>query len=175
MLRRFGATYTRYADDITFSSQHNIYNKDDEFLKELKRIIEEYHLYKFPDKTITLGPPLQIHEKKIRLRKKNQRQEVTGLVVNEKVNVRRKYVKQIRMWLYYWEKYGYEKAEQIFQKDYLAYKGHAKKSNVRLENVLAGKLEFLRMVKGIQDGTYKALIKRFTKLKNKEIEKNRSP
>ncbi|GIV42915.1 MAG: hypothetical protein KatS3mg035_0038 [Bacteroidia bacterium] len=164
LAKRFKATYTRYADDITFSSQHNIYNKDDEFFKELKRIIEEYHLYKFPDKTIILGPPLQIHEKKIRLQKEIYRQEVTGLIVNEKVNVRRRYVKQIRMWLYYWEKYGYEKAEQIFQKYYIADKGHIKKSNARLENVLAGKLQFLRMVKGNQDGTYKALMKRFAKL-----------
>lgn len=150
LAKRFGATYTRYADDITFSSPHNIYN-DEEFNKELKRIIEE-------DQKLVINP------KKTRLQKAGYRQEATGLVINEKVNVRRRYVKQIRMWLYYWEKYGYEKAEQIFKRDYIADKGHVKKGNAHLVNVLDGKLEFLKMVKGIEDGTYKGLKERFNKL-----------
>ena len=147
---RFGATYTRYADDITFSSPHNIYT-DEEFNKELKRIIEE-------DQKLVINP------KKTRLQKAGYRQEATGLIVNDKVNVRRRYIKQIRMWLYYWEKYGYEKAEQIFKRDYIADKGHVKKMNARLINVLDGKLEFLKMVKGAEDGTYKGLKVRFDKL-----------
>jgi len=65
------------------------------------------------------------------------------------------------MWLYYWEKYGYEKAEQIFKRDYIADKGHVKNINAHLVNVLDGKLEFLKMVKGIEDGPYKGLKGRF--------------
>lgn len=160
LANRFGATYTRYADDITFSSSHNIY-KDEEFEKELKRIIEE-------------DQKLVINEEKTRLQKATYRQEATGLIINNKVNVRRRYVKKIRMWLYYWEKYGYKKAEEIFKKDYTADKGHVKNINVSLLNVLHGKLEFLKMVKGAEDSTYKILEKRFSKLsgiksKNKEI------
>ncbi len=150
LAKRFGATYTRYADDITFSSPHNVYT-DEEFNKELKRIIEE-------DQKLTINP------KKTRLQKAGYRQEATGLIVNDKVNVRRRYVKEIRMWLYYWEKYGYEKAEQIFKRDYMADKGHVKNLNAHLVNVLDGKLEFLKMVKGMEDGTYKGLKKRFEKL-----------
>lgn len=147
LANRFGATYTRYADDITFSSPHNIYT-DEEFNKELKRIIEE-------DQKLVINP------KKTRLQKAGYRQEATGLIVNDKVNVRMRYVKQIRMWLYYWEKYGYEKAEQIFKRDYIADKGHVKNINAHLVNVLDGKLEFLKMVKGAEDGTYKGLKSRF--------------
>jgi RNA-directed DNA polymerase len=150
LANRFGATYTRYADDITFSSPHNIYTEE-AFRKELKRIIEE-------DQKLIINP------KKTRLQKAGYRQEATGLIVNDKVNVHRRYVKQIRMWLYYWEKYGYEKAEQIFKRDYLSDKGHVKKPNACLVNVLDGKLEFLKMVKGIEDGTYKGLEARFHKL-----------
>jgi RNA-directed DNA polymerase len=40
LANRFGVTYTRYADDITFSSPHNIYS-DEIFTAELKRIIEQ--------------------------------------------------------------------------------------------------------------------------------------
>ena len=150
LAKRFGATYTRYADDITFSSSHNIYN-DEDFNYELKRIIEE-------DQKLIINP------KKTRLQKTDYRQEVTGLIVNDKVNVHRRYVKQIRMWLYYWEKYGYEKAEVIFKKDYIADKGHVKNNNAQLMNVLDGKLEFLKMVKGEKDGTYKKLKHRYGKL-----------
>jgi len=163
LANRFGATFTRYADDITFSSPHNIYNLD-EFNSELKRIISEDHLFKFKDKDVTIGPELKLNEKKTRLQKAGYRQEATGLIVNEKVNVRRRYVKQIRMWLYFWEKYGYEKAEQIFKRDYIADKGHAKNMNAHLVNVLDGKLEFLKMVKGAEDSTYQRLKGRFDKL-----------
>jgi hypothetical protein len=150
LAKRFKISYSRYADDITFSSQNNVFESN-EFTIELKRIIEE-------------NQGLKINPNKTRLQKAAYRQEVTGLIVNEKVNVRKKYVKQIRMWLYYWEKYGYEKAEQIFKRDYIADKGHVKNVNAHLINVLDGKLEFLKMVKGIEDRTYKELKERFEKL-----------
>jgi hypothetical protein len=150
LAKRFGATYSRYADDITFSSPHNIYS-DTVFNSELKRIIEE-------------DQKMVINTKKTRLQKTGHRQEVTGLIVNEKVNVHRRYVKQIRMWLYYWEKYGYEKAEQLFLRDYIADKGHVKNIQARLKNVLDGKLQFLKMVKGADDRTYLILRRRFDKL-----------
>ncbi len=161
LAKRFGTAYTRYADDITFSSNQNTF-VDDLFNQELKRIIEEDQL-------------LVINPNKTRLQKVGYRQEVTGLIVNEKVNIHRRYVKQIRMWLYYWEKYGYEKAEQIFKRDYIADKGHVKKLNAHLENVLDGKLEFLKMVKGVENGTYKRLKERFDELFNmkNKIDKER--
>ncbi len=163
LANRFGAKYTRYADDITFSSPHNIY-KDEDFQSELKRIISEDNLIKANGKQINIGPQLQFNSDKTRLQKSAHRQEVTGLIVNEKANVRKRYVKQIRMWLYYWEKYGYEKAQQIFTKDYIADKGHVKKRKPNFVNVLDGKLDFLKMVKGKEDSTYKTLKIRFDKL-----------
>ncbi|MCG9971154.1 reverse transcriptase family protein [Christiangramia crocea] len=150
LAKRFNLNFTRYADDITFSSSHNVYNKN-EFQSELTRIIEEDQL-------------LKINPSKTRLQKTGFRQEATGLVVNEKINVPKNYTKQLRMWLYYWEKYGTKKAEQIFTQDYLKDKGHVKPDHPEMENVLAGKLEFLKMVKGTDDPTYKKLQGRFLKL-----------
>lgn len=147
--KRFGAKYSRYADDITFSSPHNIYN-DEAFLNEIDKTVKNENLV--------------LNSKKTRLQKDGYRQEVTGLVVNEKVNVKRRYIKQIRMWLYYWEKYGYEKAEQIFAKDYLKDKGHIKSGEPNLAKVLSGKLEYLKMVKGDDDSTYLKLNERFEML-----------
>src|SRR5690606_12985970 len=76
LAKRFGVIYTRYADDITFSSQHSVLNKN-EFKNELYRIIEE-------------DQGLHVNESKTRLQKSGFRQEVTGLIVNNKVNVDRK-------------------------------------------------------------------------------------
>jgi len=163
LANRFGAKYTRYADDITFSSPQNIYN-DEDFIKELERIISEDNLLKINGTHKEIGPQLNINTDKTRLQKSVYRQEVTGLIVNEKVNVRQRYIKQIRMWLYYWEKYGYEKAQQIFTRDYITDKGHVKKGKPNLINVLDGKLEFLKMVKGAEDSTYLTLKNRFDKL-----------
>ena len=161
--RRFGANYTRYADDITFSSMHNIYQQGEEFLIELTRIIE--------------GQGFHINPTKTRLQKNGYRQEVTGLVVNEKVNVQRRYVKQIRRWLYLWERYGYTEAKQVFKRDYAGDKKHVKKGEPKLENVLEGKLLFMKMVKGEVDGTFMGLWRRFeslvnTALLNESLSKN---
>tara|TARA_B110000114_G_scaffold185155_1_gene231042 strand:+ start:22 stop:342 length:321 start_codon:yes stop_codon:yes gene_type:complete len=68
------------------------------------------------------------------------------------------------MWLYYWEKYGFEKAESIFLRDYGNDKGHVKNGKPDFRNVLSGKLEYLKMVKGQEDSTYLALNNRFEKL-----------
>lgn len=82
LAKRFHLSYTRYADDITFSSNHNVYGQDGEFMHELYRIISECHF--------------TVNTKKTRLYKRGQRQEVTGLTVCEKPNVSRKYIKKLR-------------------------------------------------------------------------------
>jgi hypothetical protein len=150
LAKRFKVTYSRYADDITFSSNKNVFFKNSDFNKELERIISVENF--------------TINQKKVRSQKDVFRQEVTGLIVNEKVNVRRRYIKQIRMWLYLWEKYGYVIAQEKFVKDYKLDKGHIKRGTPNLINVLDGKLEYLKMVKGINSGTYNKLKSRFDKL-----------
>lgn len=153
--KRFGLNYTRYADDITFSSSHNVYHKDGEFVKEINRII--------------IDQGFSIKESKTRLQKEGYRQEVTGLLVGEKVNVQKRYVKQIRMWLYYWETYGIKKSHEIFYNQYLKDKGHVKNHVPKLSVVLKGKLDFLKMVVGENSPVYLKFIKRYNKLTNNVI------
>lgn len=149
LAKKYKAVYSRYADDISFSSNKSIF-KNPDFLKELDTIITKNGL--------TINP------KKTRLQKKTQRQEVTGLTVNEKVNTSRRYVKQIRSWLYLIETYGIEKAETIFRKDYIREKGHIKIHNNPMLRVIYGKLLYLRMVKGAEDSTYLKLAQRLDKI-----------
>jgi len=151
--KRFGLNYSRYADDITFSSKHNVFQEDSIFLNELHRIITEQYFIINPSKT--------------RLQKTGYRQEVTGLLVNEKPNVQQRYIKQLRMWLYYWESYGYERASSYFLPQYKADKGHTKKGTPNMNNVIAGKLDYLKMVKGADNEMYLKLKNKFSELSNK--------
>ena len=75
------AVYTRYADDITISSS----NPDFDVHQAIKRVLYRIRLYGY-----------QPHvEKKFDVRRSHQRQTVTGLVVNQGVNLPR----EKRRWL----------------------------------------------------------------------------
>ena len=150
LAKRFGLRYTRYADDITFSSMHNVYQKDGDFRKELVRIIQ--------------SQGFTINEKKTRLQKIGGRQEVTGIIVSDKLNVTWKYVRDIRNILYIWDRYGYGVAYSKFFPKYKEEKGHVKKGNPDLVNVVDGKLMYMKMVKGEDDSVYKRLYDKFEKL-----------
>jgi retron-type reverse transcriptase len=156
LAKKFGCTYTRYADDITFSSDHNIYEKAGDFRTELSKLIEQENFY--------------IQKKKTRLHTKTERQEVTGLTVNEKVNVNRRYIKQLRHWIYFWERYGQEKAEQLILNNYRVDKGHIKKGEPNIENIISGKLLYLKMVKGPNNRCYKKLQHRFDVLLGQAVD-----
>lgn len=164
--KRFGIDYTRYADDITFSSMHNvyvnadgnkepIYKKGSSFDKELRRIIASQNF--------------NINEKKVRLQKRGYKQEVTGLLVNEKVNTPRFYIKELRQWIHVWETKGYDQAYVFFLKKYLRNKGELKNGKPNMRLVIEGKLLYLKMVKGEDNKTYQKLKKRFENLSTKQI------
>lgn len=154
LARRFGLHYSRYADDITFSSMHYVYAEKGEFRKELARIIG--------------SQGFTINDTKTRLQKRGSRQEVTGIIVSDKLNVTKKYVREIRSLLYIWEKYGYSATMAKFLPKYKAEKGHVKKGNPDLTNVLDGKLMYLKMVKGESDFVYARLFEKFQQLVAKD-------
>lgn len=151
LAKRFKANYSRYADDITFSAHKNIFQQDSVFMLELKRIIED-------EQGLTINP------EKTRVQSKRQRQEVTGLVVNKKVNVSQRYVKQVRLWMHYWEKFDIEKAQHFFLQQYITQRGNVKSHKSHIENVIGGKLDYMRMVVGESNPAYKKLRQRFDNL-----------
>lgn len=160
LAKRFGLNYSRYADDITFSSMHNVYCADGDFMTELKRIIS--------------SQGFSINEDKTRLQKLGSRQEVTGIVVSQKVNVNQNYVRSIRNLLYIWDRYGYSVAYTKFIKKYNAEKGYLKKGNPDLVNVINGKLMYLKMVKGEDDSVYCSLSSKFKGLVAKLTDPNKT-
>ena len=83
-----GASYTRYADDITFSGNKSLVR----YKKIIEQIINEEHY--------------EINHQKQRLSYNYQRQEVTGLIVNNGVSVNKKILKELNNAIYYIEKFG---------------------------------------------------------------------
>lgn len=81
-------SYTRYSDDMTFSGQFN----PSELIVKVRKM-----LYK-------LG--LSLNNDKIHIIHKSSRQNVTGIVVNEKMQVNIKYRNKIRQEIYYIKKFG---------------------------------------------------------------------
>lgn len=161
LAKRFRLRYTRYADDITFSSMHNVYQEGGEFRTELKRIIEDQSF--------------EINDDKTRLQKKGVRQEVTGITVNDKNNVSKKYVRELRNILYIWKKYGYLVAYTKFMQHYtpkITKRFRDKKPD--MANVLHGKLMYLRMVKGPEDSTYQSLFTTYATLVGLESTKKQN-
>jgi len=147
--KKYNLRYSRYADDITFSSNRNVFQKGEEFQQELE--------------TIITGQQFVINEKKTRLQKKNERQEVTGLVVSDRVNVTREYIRGLDNLLYIWEKHGEADAYAKFLAHYTPKQNlHNHKPN--MQAVIQGKLHYLKMVKGADNEVWRRLQRRFNKL-----------
>ncbi|MFM1772985.1 MAG: hypothetical protein RLZZ71_2127 [Bacteroidota bacterium] len=149
LAKRFNATYSRYADDLTFSAEINIFQLND-FKSELNRIICD-------------SQKLEIQEAKTRIQHKSFRQEVTGIVVNRKLNVTKRYIKNVRMYLYLIERYGIEKATLNYVRDTKKDRPNKSVESINLRNILNGKIQYLRMVRGKEDSVSKGLEKRFLK------------
>lgn len=149
LARQYNLRYSRYADDITFSSNRSVFKKDGEFQHRLKEIIA--------------GQNFSINEKKTRVQSKNQRQEVTGIIVNNRVNVGREYVRGLDNLLYIWERYGEAEAYARFLVHYIP-KPNLHKSKPNMKSVIQGKLLYLKMVKGADDEVWRCLQRRFNKL-----------
>lgn len=81
-------SYTRYSDDMTFSGNFN----PSELIIKIRKM-----LYK-------LG--LELNNDKIHIVNKSQSQSVTGIIVNEKLQVNYKYRNKIRQEIYYIKKFG---------------------------------------------------------------------
>lgn len=112
-------SYTRYSDDMTFSGNFN----PSEMIIKVRKM-----LYK-------LG--LKLNDDKIHVVSKSSCQNVTGIVVNEKVQVCSKYRKIIRQEIYYIKKYGL--------KSHLEYHNY-KLNSVAYLNSLYGKILYVLQI-----------------------------
>ena len=87
LAKKYKLDYTRYADDLSFSTNNkNFVNFEKQFFDELSEEIKR--------------AGFSINDKKTRVQYKDSHQEVTGIVVNKKLNVDKKYYKDTRAMAY---------------------------------------------------------------------------
>lgn len=112
-------SYTRYSDDMTFSGKFN----PSELITKVRKM-----LYK-------LG--LELNNDKIHIVHKSSSQNVTGIVVNEKMQVNIKYRNKIRQEIYYIKKFGLS--------------SHLKKCDINIDskiylNILYGRILYVLQI-----------------------------
>lgn len=127
-------SYTRYADDLTFSSNETFTPIQIDFIKKV--LVQE---------------GFEPNEKKFRVRTSNKKQLVTGLVVNEKVNTNRKMLKNTRAMLYDLRLNGASKATQNHFK--MEYKP-SEDDQIKFLQKLNGTINFIGQVRGKEDAIY---------------------
>lgn len=103
----YGFTYTRYADDLTFSCDQDGLNQIGTLLHEIKQVIR--------------FEGFRINSKKTRILRAGNRQKVTGIVVNQKPNISRKELRVFRALLHNVEKNGLEKENRLGHPDFWGY------------------------------------------------------
>jgi RNA-directed DNA polymerase len=158
LARTNGCKYTRYADDLTFSTHKR------DFPPTLGNSINPPY-----GTEAVVGPTLRsvivangfrVNEKKVRLFGRRVSQRVTGLTVNEKPNVQRRFIRQIRGMIHAWEKFGLQAAEtEHLAKYFRRYRSPVRKPP-KFDSILRGKLLYLAMVRGPSDPTFVSFAKR---------------
>ncbi|MGD9609848.1 MAG: trypsin-like peptidase domain-containing protein [Desulfovibrionaceae bacterium] len=149
-----GCIYSRYADDITFSTHSRQFPCG---LAEVSRLDSELSMTPGSALVETIQcNGFQINTSKVRICAKGSRQTVTGLVVNEKINCRRSYIKTLRGQINALEKYG-DKAEQHYVKIREQKTSRPFRERGTLLQHLTGKLAYIKMLKGPYDSIYRKL------------------
>ena len=160
MAQKYQCIYTRYADDITFSTDEDLFPEAIAKKNGYGGIEPGHDLSR-----IITGNWFTINSDKVKLKKYDTHQEVTGLIVNKKVNVRRRYVKQIRAMLHSWEKYGLDYAHnEYITRHHIKKHRNPSKDTPEFKDILYGKLCFLRQVIGENNPVYLRYYNQFQRL-----------
>lgn len=138
--------YTRYADDLSFSGEFD----ENELLDEVNEAVSKMNL--------------KINTSKTKLMTANQRQTVTGIVVNEKVQVVFHKRNELRQAMYYIQKFGIDEHREYKEIDQANYLEH-----------LLGKINFVLQInpKDVEFMHYKSYLidlKRKRDTRNDKIE-----
>ena len=88
LAQAYSISYTRYADDLSFSGSY--------YVKKISPIIKE----------IIKDEGFRINAQKEHMSFSNMRQSVTGLIVNDRVSIPKEYLNSLRQEIYLAKKFG---------------------------------------------------------------------
>ena len=92
-----------------------------------------------------------VNEKKFRVQSKNRKQTVTGLLVNKKPNVDRRYIRRLRATLHHLKVEGLDKA---VSKHLNLQREITEKDRIYFIRKVAGSINFVEMVRGKSDPVF---------------------
>jgi RNA-directed DNA polymerase len=144
LARNRGCWYTRYADDLTFSTDRAKFPADIAIADAGGVVVPGTRLA-----AILQDNGFEPNSEKTRLQTRHDRQVVTGIIVNERINVDRRYIRRIRAMLHAWATYGEEGAQAHLERwDLKDRRPGATPSFLR---ILRGRIAFLALVRGGAD------------------------
>ncbi|MBP2460508.1 S1-C subfamily serine protease [Rhizobium sp. PvP014] len=143
--------YTRYADDITFSSYQPPGNLFAEGVPPTGSFVPDALSPRLIEAFTNNG--FKLNSAKAHYGDKHSRRIVTGLKINAGLNVDRRFVRDIRSALYSVETIGKVSAQKKFEDDH--------DGKCELSQYLKGKISWLGNVKGQSDPVFRAIAARY--------------
>lgn len=113
-----GAQYTRYADDLAFSGD-----------RDFERKVERFHLHVCAS---AMEEGFDVHHRKTRIMRSGVRQHLAGMVVNERMNLRRNDFDRLKATLTNCARHGPESQNRLLHENFAAH--------------LLGRISFVEMV-----------------------------
>ncbi len=139
--KALGFKYTRYADDLSFSTSGDTTENLKKLLWRIRQTVKEEGFLLHPDKT--------------RIMRKGARQEVTGIVVNNQLGIDRKKLKRFRALLHQVRLSGWDGKKWGASEDIVA--------------SVWGYANFVKMVKPLQGERFLAEIKELLQLHQRQL------
>lgn len=159
--------YSRYADDITFSTNQPRFPVGIVMHVQTGGEAAAFNVVAGPSLEREIAASgFEINAKKVRLQTRHVRQSVTGLNVNAFANVDRRRIRRVRAMFHAWEKFG---IDQAARHHFLRHGGVKGKSTAAdpargFRNAVYGELSFLKMVRGADDPVFLKLMSKLIAL-----------
>lgn len=162
------STFTRYADDITFSTSLSTFPETLAYIQTSSKKSDERVALSKGLISIVQDNGFKINWNKVRLQHRSNHQEVTGITVNQFPNLKREFIREISMMLHVWQRYGLESAQTKYAEIRLKKLTIPEEEIPEFKDVLRGKINFLGMVRGKDSAIYLKYLDWYRKLSSKQ-------